>query len=210
MLQQPVMFDANVFMVGISDRRSDPNCSFTNMRKLFLIPIFDSFTRMIIHEKVYQELDEETKSFVELYLHESENVQVVSEGRLYGKDPQYTELFNAISNDERVKYIRGKSKNRGEVYSLAYAAYHNINYFSSKEIMVDKIAKDLPVLNSIEIITFDIIVMISYLYYMKKEDVSNNTALKSTYKRFCEDVIRRHHLPQTLTEYVKASAAYIK
>lgn len=207
LLQQPIMFAANIFMVGISDRVSDVNCAFDNIKKLFMIPIFESFSQIIIHEKVYAELDREAREFVDLYI--GKNVQIVSEGNLYGTDPQYTVIFNDIRNHERVKYTRGNSKDQGEVYSLAYASYNKINYFSSKEIMVDDIAKDLLVLKDIEIITFDVIVLLSYLYYMKKQDTSNNKAYKSVYKKFCEDVIRRHHLPKTLSEYVKESIPYI-
>jgi len=202
------MFDANIFMVGIQDRMSDPSCSFENIKKLFLIPIFDSFSQIIIHETVYDELDREAKDFVTQYI--GKNTFIVKEEGLYGKDPLYTTIFNDISQHERVHYVRGTSKDRGEVYSLAYASYNQINYFSSKEIMVDDIANDLPVLEKIDIITFDVIVLLSYLYYMKKKDTSNNKALKSAYKRYCEDVIKRHRLPSTLSEYVKASIDYIQ
>lgn len=205
--QKPIMFDANIFMIGINDRSSDPNCSFENIKSLFLIPVFESFSNIIIHEMVYNELDEITKAFVKKYI--GKNVEIVDEGDLYGTDPQYTTIFNDISQHERVRYIRGNSKDRGEVYSLAYAAFYNINYFSSKEIMVDDIACDLAVLENIDIITFDVIVLLAYLYYMLKGNTGNNKALKSAYKKYCEDVIKRHKLPGTLVEYVKASSQYI-
>ena len=204
---QPIMFDANIFMVGIENRSSDPNCSFNNMKELYMIPLMESFKNILIHEMVYNELDLETKNFLDSYL--NKNVTIVSEERLYGIDPLYTTIFNEICSHERVQYIRGNAKDRGEVYSLAYAAYHNINYFSSKEIMVDDIARDLDVLKDIEIITFDIIVLLSYIYYACKSDTSKNKALKSIYKRYCEDVIKRHKLPSTLTKYVFACKDYI-
>ena len=188
------MFDANIFMVGIENRSSDPNCSFNNMKELYMIPLMESFKNILIHEMVYNELDLETKNFLDSYL--NKNVTIVSEERLYGIDPLYTTIFNEICSHERVQYIRGNAKDRGEVYSLAYAAYHNINYFSSKEIMVDDIARDLDVLKDIEIITFDIIVLLSYIYY-------------ACNKRYCEDVIKRHKLPSTLTKYVFACKDYI-
>lgn len=67
----------------------------------------------------------------------------------------------------------------------------------------------MEVLKDIEIITFDIIVLLSYIYYMLREDSSNNKALKSLYKKYCEDVIKRHKLPATLKEYFLASADYL-
>lgn len=205
--RQPIMFDANIFMIGIENRVSDPNCSFENIKKLFLIPIFESFHQIIIHGAVFDELDEAAKEFVKPYI--GKNVAIVDEGGLYGRDPLYTTVFNEIACHERVRYTRGSSKNKGEVYSLAYASCNGINYFSSKEIMVDDIAKDIPALEQIDIITFDVIVLLSYVYYMKKKDTSNNKALKSAYKRYCEDVIKRHKLPATLSEYVIASKRYL-
>ncbi len=204
---QPVMFDANIFMVGIENRGSDPNCSFENMKDLYLTPLFESFTQIYMHQAVYDELDSKAKALVDTY--KATNVTIVDEINLYGVDPQYTTTFNHIAGHERVQYDRGNSKDRGEVYSLAYAAHYGINYFSSKEIMVDDIAKDLDELKGIEIITFDIIVLLAYVYYMSQGDTSRNKALKSIYKRYCEDVIRRHKLPPTLREYFLASQLYI-
>lgn len=87
-------------------------------------PLFECFQQIIIHEMVYNELDEDTKRLVDLY--KGKNVTIVDEGDLYGKDPQYTTVFNVIANHERVMYTRGNSKDRGEVYSLAYAAHNKI------------------------------------------------------------------------------------
>ena len=140
LLKQPIMFDANIFMVGIKNRTSDPNCSFENMKKLYMIPVMESFQDIIIHEMVYWELDDEARTLIDSYV--GKNVSIVSEGNLYGMDPQYTMIFNEISAHDRVMYNRGNSKDRGEVYSLAYAAYNKINFFSSKEIMVDQIASE--------------------------------------------------------------------
>ena len=108
-----------------------------------------------------------------------------------------------------MNYKRGNSKDRGEVYSLAYAEYHKMNYFCSKEIMVDNIAHELKDLQDIDIITFDIIVLAAYIYYVHKNDSSNTKGLKSIYKRYCADVIKRHGLPKTLNEYIKASLEYL-
>lgn len=205
--QRPIMFDANIFMIGIEEENSNPDCSFENMKENYLIPLFESFNEIIIHEMVYNELDPKRKTFVDSY--KERNVKIVSEGELYGKDPQYTTIFNNIAEHERVRYGRGTSKDRGEVYSLAYAAFNKINYFSSKEIMVDDIAKDLDDLQDIQVITFDVIVVLAYVYYSLKDDNTHNRALKAMYKRYCEDVIRRHKLPSTLKGYLEQCIQYI-
>lgn len=207
LIKKPILFDANIFMVGISDRGSDPNCSFENMKKLYLIPLFESFTDIYIHKEVYKELDDEAKAFLDTYI--DKNVTIVDEAGLYGTDPMYTTIFNNIAQHELVNYVRGRSKDRGEVYSLAYAAYHNMNYFCSKEIMVDNVAHELEDLKNVSIITFDIILLLAYVYYAEREDRSNSKALKSVYKKYCADVIKRHKLPATLREYIIASQNYL-
>ena len=126
LLNKPILFDANIFMVGISERTSDKNYSFENIKRLYIKPLFESFTDIYIHEEVYKELDEESRNFVDSYI--GKNITIVKEDGLYGKDPKYTTIFNNISKHELVNYERGRSKDRGEVYSLAYAAYYNINY----------------------------------------------------------------------------------
>lgn len=47
------------------------------------------------------------------------------------------------------------------------------------------------------------------LYYAKQHDNSNSKALKSVYKKHCADVIKRHRLPPTLGEYIKACQNYL-
>lgn len=81
LINRPVLFDANIFMVGISDRTSDKNCSFENMIQLYIKPLFESFTDIYIHEEVYKELDEDARNFVDSY--KGKNVKIVTEGTLY-------------------------------------------------------------------------------------------------------------------------------
>lgn len=207
LLNKPILFDANIFMVGISDRASDKNCSFENMKQLFIMPLFESFTDIYVHEEVYKELDEESRLFIDCY--KDKNVSIVKEDGLYGTDPKYTTIFNNISKHELVNYERGRSKDRGEVYSLAYAAYHNVNYFCSKEIMVDNVARELEDLKDVDIITFDIILLQAYVYYAQQNNTSNSKGLKAVYKKYCADVIRRHRLPATLGEYIRACQDYL-
>lgn len=207
LLNKPILFDANIFMVGISERSSDENCSFENMTQLYIKPLFESFTDIYIHEEVYKELDDDARNYVDSY--KGKNVSIVTEGGLYGTDPKYTTIFNNIAKHELVNYERGRSKDRGEVYSLAYAAYHNMNYFCSKEIMVDNVARELEVLKDIDIITFDIIILQAYVYYAQQNDNSKSKGLKSIYKKYCADVIKRHGLPATLGEYIKSNKDYL-
>lgn len=207
LLNKPILFDANIFMVGIEDRTSNSNCSFENMKQLYIQPLFESFTCIYIHNEVYKELDDESRAFMNTYI--GKTVTIVDEEGLYGKDPKYTTIFNNIARHELVNYERGRAKDRGEVYSLAYATYHNMNYFCSKEIMVDIVAYELEDLKEVDIVTFDIIVLAAYIYYAKQNDKSKSKGLKAIYKRYCADVIKRHRLPKTLSEYIMKSKDYL-
>ena len=206
---QPILFDANIFMMGIDERLSDANYSFENMKRLYILPLFESFTDIYIHNEVYKELkpDDKARAIVDTY--RGRNVTIVDEENLYGKDPRYTMIFNNIANHELVQYSRRVSKNRGEVYSLAYAAYHNMNFFCSGDAMVDNVARELDDLKDVNILTFDIVLLNAYVYYARRNDNSNSKALKAIYKRYCVDVIKRHGLPQTLGEYIRASQIYL-
>lgn len=207
LLNKPILFDANIFMVGIENRLSDKNCSFESMKEAFIEPLFESFTDIFIHNEVYKELDSESKNLVDKYV--GKNVTIVDENGLYGTDPKYTTIFNNIAKHELVKYTRGQSKDRGEVYSLAYAAYHNMNYFCSKEIMVDNVAHELQDLQDIDVVTFDVILLTAYVFYAQKGDNTHSKALKAMYKKYCADVIKRHKLPATLGEYIRESQHYL-
>ena len=130
-----------------------------------MIPVFESLSQIIIHQMVYKELDSAAKGFLDTYV--GKNVKIVQDEGLYGIDPLFTTIFNDMAGHERVLYSLGSSKDRGEVYSLAY------------------------------------------VYHMSKNDISKNKALKSIYKRYYEDVIKRHKLPHTLREYFIESEKYI-
>lgn len=46
--------------------------------------------------------------------------------------------------------------------------------------------------------------LLSFCYYnFEKNDKTNNRTLKSGYKKYCEDVIKRKKLPLTFPDYVK-------
>lgn len=207
LLNEPILFDANIFMVGISERNSDKNSSFENMKKLYIEPLFESFKDIYIHNEVYKELDYKARKLVDGY--KDRNITIVQADGLYGTDPVYTTIFNNIANHELVNYKMGSSKDRGEVYSLAYAAYHNMNYFCSKEIMVDNVARELDELKDVDIITFDIVLLQAYVYYAQRNDNTHSKGLKSMYKKYCADVIKRHKLPATLSEYIRESQDYL-
>ena len=75
--------------------------------------------------------------------------------------------------------------------------------------MVDNVARELEDLRNVDIITFDVILLQAYVYYARQNDNSKSKGLKAIYKKYCADVIKRHGLPATLGEYIKASGDYL-
>lgn len=53
------------------------------------------------------------------------------------------------------------------------------------------------------------IILQAFVYYAQQNDNSNSKGLKSIYKKYCADVIKRHGLPSTLSKYIKASQDYL-
>ena len=170
----PIMLDACVLMVGIHNQNSDANYSFENMKRTHLKPLFDYFENIKIHEIVFSEIDEARRNFINEYI--GKNVEIVDEANLYGKDPVYTNIFNTIASHDLFNYKRGESRNKGDVYSLAYAAHLGIPFFSTRDGSIMKIIEEIPQLKDVELIGFEYILTVAFLYGDKDKYVT--TALK--------------------------------
>ncbi|SHI73436.1 hypothetical protein SAMN05444373_10083 [Thermoclostridium caenicola] len=68
------------------------------MKLSYLVPMLEYLSNIKIHEYVFEELDEERKNLISIYI--EKNVEIVSEDNLYGKDPLYTTIFNKIATHE--------------------------------------------------------------------------------------------------------------
>ncbi|HOJ11785.1 MAG TPA: hypothetical protein PK733_14495 [Clostridiales bacterium] len=197
----PVILDACVLMVGIDKQNKDINYSFENMRDSHLQALFEYSQNIKIHEFVMGELDQKRQDFIKQYI--GKNVEVVSEGDLYGKDPQYTTLFNKIARHELFNYRRDETHNRGEVYSLAYAAFHNISYFSTRDGSAMIVLDEMPELSDIELVGFEYVLAIGFLI-SKCRNKDMDKRLKSLYKAYCEPSIRRGVIPHTFAEFLNS------
>ena len=56
LLNKPILFDANIFMVGISERTSDKNCSFENIKRLYIKPLFSNSATYLSNVLLFQPL----------------------------------------------------------------------------------------------------------------------------------------------------------
>lgn len=195
----PILLDACVLMVGINKQNTDANYSFENMKRTYLKSLFDYFEDIKIHEIVFSELDNARRDFIKAYV--GKNVEIVGEGGLYGKDPIYTGVFNSIAAHDLFNYRRGESRNKGDVYSLAYAAYYSIPFFSTRDGSIMRILEELPGLENVDLLGFEYILTIAYLYGERDKNVY--TALKALYKYACLPAIKYGKIPPTFVEFLK-------
>ena len=193
----PIIIDTCIFMVGIDKRQTNPNFSLENMKESWLDDVLSYFKKILIHEVVYNELDSDTKAVIDEYI--GKNITIVSDKKLINKDPEYMRIFNEI-HDHPLMYVSfPKSKNQGEVHSLAYACYYGIPYFSSIDSDACDVCNEIEDLKDIVVIGFEMILGIAYKAGGNKE---KRKALKSIYKEFCAPKIRQGVIPKTLAEFI--------
>lgn len=194
---EPIIFDTCIFMVGIDKRHTDPKYSLDNMRKNWMDDVLSYFSNILLHETVYNELDADTRKIIDEHI--GKNIKLVNDKDLFDSDPEYMRIFNAI-HDHPLMYVPFlKTKNQGEVYSLAYACYHNISLFSSKDSDACDVCNEIEELNKIEIVGFETILGIAY---KNNPDKDKKKALKALYKEFCGPRIRQGAIPKTLSEFM--------
>ena len=80
---------------------------------------------------------------------------IVGENGLHGIDPIYTTIFNKIADHELFNYRRGESLNRGDVYSLAYAALNGIPFLTIRDGAMIKVIQEITELNNLEVFGFE-------------------------------------------------------
>lgn len=197
---KPIIFDTCIFMVGIEKRLSDSNYSLENMRKNWMDDVLSHFENIFLHEVVYNELDSETKKIIDEHI--GKNITIVDDKDLFDSDPEYMRIFNEIHDHPLMYAFFSKTKNQGEVHSLAYACYNKIPFFSSKDSDACDVCNEIEELNKIEIVGFETILGIAY---KNNPDKDKKKALKALYKEFCGPRIRQGVIPKTLGEFMGES-----
>ncbi len=202
-----IMFDANILLCGAE--RSEPEYSFSCMKECYLSHVFSYFDDILMHEAVYHEVivnNEEREEFLSNYL--GKNLTIVSEGSLYNHDPIYNNIFNAIAKYDLFDYERrsmmfidNQSKHRGEVFSLAYAAYNKIPFFSTRDGAVNSAIRELKELKDIELVGFEYCLLIGYLN--NEGDPIIRKRIKSLYKTYCAPEINRGSIPCKFAELLE-------
>jgi len=197
-LSRPVVFDASVLMVGVDRQSTDHNYSFDKMRIIYLDALVENFQHIVIHEEVWKELDPQRADFLSKYI--GKNISVVSEGSMYGTDPRYTSIFNDIKQYELFQYNRGQKQNRGEVYSLAYAASHNIPYFSARDGAAMRAISEIESLKELELLGFEQLLLLGWMNNPHSNEYKKS--YKSLYKSECSIAIHAKIIPETFAQYI--------
>lgn len=195
----PIVLDACILMAGVDRQNDDTNYCFENMKLSYLVPMLEYLSNIKIHEYVFEELDEERKNLISIYI--EKNVEIVSEDNLYGKDPLYTTIFNKIATHELFNYHRSDRKNRGEIFSLAFAAFHKLPYFSTRDGIAVQVMHEIPELHNIKPVGFEYMLAIGYLFN-KNCGKELNRRLKSLYKVYCAPAIKKGLIPTTFLEFL--------
>ncbi len=193
----PIIIDTCIFMVGIEKRQTDPTYSLDNMKKNWMDDALSYFENIRLHEVVYKELDSDTKIVIDEHI--SKNIEIVSDKDLFDKDPEFMRIFNEIHDHPLMYAPFSKTKNQGEVRSLAYACYYGIPYFSSKDSDACDVCNEIEDLKDIVVVGFETILGIAYKAGGNKE---KRKALKALYKEFCSPKIRQGVIPKTLAEFL--------
>ena len=200
------MFDANIILCGAG--RPEAEYSFECMKECFLIHTFSYFSNILMHEAVYFEVSansKDRKKFLDNYM--GKNLTIVSEGDLYNHDPIYNSIFNAIAQYDLFDYERSgitfkdsPSKNRGEIFSLAYAAYNKVPFFSSMDGSANSAARELKELKELDLVGFEYCLLIGYLNNDGNPTIKKR--IKSLYKTYCAPEINRGSIPGTFSEFL--------
>jgi hypothetical protein len=91
-------------------------------------------------------------------------------------------------------------KNRGEIASLAYAAYHSIPFIGTCDQGCYIVQEDLPELKKIKIFGSEVLLYFGFdRAYINSETIKR---IKALYKYLCAAQIKRGKLPATFKEYL--------
>jgi hypothetical protein len=159
--------------------------------------VLSYFENIKLHEIVYKELDSDTRKIIDDYV--GKNIEIVSDKDLFDKDPEYMRIFNEIHDHPLMYAPFSKTKNQGEVRSLAYACYYNIPLFSSRDTDACDVCNEIEDLNKITLVGFETMIAIAYKTGTDRE---KRKALKALYKEFCSPKIRQGAIPKTLGEFL--------
>ncbi len=193
-----VIIDTCILMVGIEKRAVHPQYSLESMMRNWMDAVLSFFSDIILLRTVYEELDADTRTVVDAHI--GKNITIVDDSILLRTEPEYSRIFEEIHTHPLMYAPYFKSKNQGEIHSLAYACFMGITYFSTRDTDACDVCHEIDELAQIEIVGFETMLAIAYEL---SESPDQRKALKSMYKEYCGPRIRQKAIPGTLLEFLQ-------
>lgn len=182
---QTVFLDANFF---ISPDRSNhlrvKPYVFDDFKNFWLTPLLSEFSRLAIHESIYDELVEEK---VKAYADEQSNATPAKIKIYRDSDLDTTEvaLMNyyiaKLAVHSQYDPTRDNKKDRGEVKSLSFMAVKQFLFFAANDALPVRLIKEADKLNT-GLDAFGIVQMYELIYYLCKTGKYDNKQLRILYK----------------------------
>lgn len=181
---QIITLDANFLIPPCRQQLTTVRIEFKHFKKIWLDPIFKAFPQIAIHEAVYEELvDESPRNFIKSKLED------FPQGIIIHKDSSLSEIERILRSTieskiaSRTKYdpLLNNRDDRGEVKSLSFIAVRGLLYFAAHDNnaiqLIEKSAAWSTGLDNVQAIK-----MFELLFYLHKNTLADNKALKMLYK----------------------------
>lgn len=182
--KQSIFLDANLLIVPDRSRVGAKRVAFDKYQEYWLIPLFNEFPNLSVHETVYDELiDGQGKRFVDEMIAENPSrLRVYSDCKLTAIEKTLLE-FQIQKIAPYSGYIpeRDNSKDRGEIRSLAYMAVKNYLYFAANDNLAMQLINKAEELET-GLEQVGLIQPYEILYYLHKTGKYEDKGLKMLYK----------------------------
>lgn len=182
---QRIFLDANFFIPPDRSQTIKVRAfNFEDFKEIWLIPLFSEFTKLSLHETVYDEL---VADKVKLYAKEQSEA-IPSKLKIY-YDYELSNEEKAMLNYYIAKIAvhslydphRDNAKDRGEIRSLSYMAVKQYLYFAANDVLPIRLIKESEKLGT-GLDDLKIVQMYELIYYLCKTGKYNNRGLKILYK----------------------------
>lgn len=183
--EQTLFLDANIFIPPDRTNLGAKNhIPFSLYKDEFLIPIFECFTGLAIHESVYNELvSDDIKNFAISKTKDNPiSLKIYKDDMLDSTEKQvYESYVTRMSKYSQYDPSIGIYKDRGEVLSLSYMVAKSFLYFAANDNLPINIVNNIGEFKA-ELEEFHILQSYEIIYYLQKTGKYSSKSLKALYK----------------------------